>query len=89
MGTILWCYMRNSAFKKDKDYHPSCGFDRPGNHLGVTIAADIIIGKSLREHWRLSGPQMGDSVTASSTSAFTRPCQRSPIDLCRYQVANC
>src|SRR5216684_1521774 len=42
MGTILWCYMRNNAFKKDKDYHLSADLTGQANHLGVTIEADII-----------------------------------------------
>src|SRR5690606_19902890 len=42
MATILWCYTRNSAFKKDKDYHVAADLTGQANHLGVTIQADII-----------------------------------------------
>ena len=42
MATVLWCYLRNSAFKKDKDYHVSADLTGQANHLGVTIQADII-----------------------------------------------
>ena len=42
MATVLWCYLRNNAFKKDKDYHLSADLTGQANHLGVTIQADII-----------------------------------------------
>ena len=42
MATVLWCYLRNKAFKKDKDYHVSADLTGQANHLGVTIEADII-----------------------------------------------
>ena len=42
MATVLWCYLRNNAFKKDKDYHVAADLTGQANHLGVTIEADII-----------------------------------------------
>src|SRR5260370_38704365 len=42
MATVLWCYLRNNAFKKDKDYHVAADLTGQANHLGVTIQADII-----------------------------------------------
>jgi class I fructose-bisphosphate aldolase len=48
MATVLWCYLRNSDFKKDKDYHTSADLTGQANHLGVTIQADIIKQKQPR-----------------------------------------
>ena len=59
MATVLWCYLRNSAFKKDKDYHVSADLTGQANHLGVTIEADIIKQKLADEQRRLSSPQHG------------------------------
>lgn len=86
MATILWCYLRNSDFKKDgTDYHTSADMTAQANHLGVTIEADIIKQKlpTLNRGFEAIGfakahPAMYDSLTSDH-----------PIDLCRWQVANC
>ena len=91
MATILWCYLRNPAFKKDGvDYHLSADLSGQANHLGVTIEADIIKQKL---------PENNGGYLALNTkeSAYGKNDQRiyseltssHPIDLCRYQVANC
>ena len=90
MATILWCYLRNPAFKKDKDYHLSADLTGQANHLGVTIEADIIKQKL---------PENNGGYLALNTkeSAYGKNDKRiydvltsdHPIDLCRYQVANC
>jgi len=91
MGTILWCYLRNPAFKKDGvDYHLSADLSGQANHLGVTIEADIIKQKL---------PENNGGYLALNTkeSAYGKNDKRiyeelttdHPIDLCRYQVANC
>ena len=90
MATVLWCYLRNSAFKKDKDYHVSADLTGQANHLGVTIQADIIKQK-LPEN---NGGFKLLNVTGSSYGKFderiyTDLATDHPIDLCRYQVANC
>jgi fructose-bisphosphate aldolase, class I len=90
MATVLWCYLRNNAFKKDKDYHLSADLTGQANHLGVTIQADIIKQK-LPEN---NGGFKALNVTGSSYGKFddriyTELCSDHPIDLCRYQVANC
>jgi len=89
--TILWCYLRNNAFKtKEKDYHVSADLTGQANHLGVTIEADIIKQKL---------PENNGGYLALNTkeSAYGKTDKRiysnlttdHPIDLCRYQVANC
>ena len=91
MATVLWCYLRNPAFKKDKDYHVSADLTGQANHLGVTIQADIIKQKLPENNGGYEALNMGNSsATGNSTSAST-PSSSSdhPIDLCRYQVANC
>jgi len=90
MATVLWCYLRNSAFKKDKDYHVSADLTGQANHLGVTIEADIIKQKL---------PENNGGYTAISSKenpygkidkrVYTELTTDNPIDLCRYQVANC
>ncbi|PWU13955.1 MAG: class I fructose-bisphosphate aldolase [Verrucomicrobia bacterium] len=90
LATVLWCYLRNNAFKKDKDYHVSADLTGQANHLGVTIQADIIKQK-LPEN---NGGFKALNVTGSSYGKFddkiyTDLASDHPIDLCRYQVANC
>jgi fructose-bisphosphate aldolase, class I len=90
MATVLWCYLRNPAFKKDKDYHVSADLTGQANHLGVTIQADIIKQKL---------PENNGGYNAISTKenpygkidkrVYTDLTSDNPIDLCRYQVANC
>jgi class I fructose-bisphosphate aldolase len=90
MATILWCYLRNPAFKKDKDYHVSADLTGQANHLGVTIEADIIKQK-LPEN---NGGYLALNTKESSYGKLDKKMYETlatdhPIDLCRYQVANC
>ena len=90
MATILWCYLRNPAFKKDKDYHVSADLTGQANHLGVTIEADIIKQK-LPEN---NGGYLALNTKESSYGKLDERMYKTlttdhPIDLCRYQVANC
>ena len=86
MATILWCYTRNNAFSKDgKDYNVAADLTGQANHLGVTIQADIIKQKL---------PEINGGFTAlnfakSHKKMYGELCTEHPIDLCRYQVANC
>ena len=86
MATILWCYARNSAFKTEKaDYHVAADITGQANYLGVTIQADLIKQKLpvVNGGFEALGfgkthPKMYEQLTTTH-----------PIDLCRYQVANC
>jgi fructose-bisphosphate aldolase, class I len=90
MFTVLWCYLRNSAFKKDKDYHLSADLTGQANHLGVTIEADIIKQK-------LPLNNGGYKVLATKENPYGKTDERvytqltsdNLIDLTRYQIANC
>ncbi|HET8979170.1 MAG TPA: class I fructose-bisphosphate aldolase [Solirubrobacteraceae bacterium] len=90
MFTVLWCYLRNPAFKADKDYHVSADLTGQANHLGVTIEADIIKQK-LPENNNGYGAlnQNGSSYGKTSPLVYSELTTEHPIDLCRYQVANC
>lgn len=86
MATILWCYLRNSDFKKDgTDYHTSTDMTSQANHLGVTIQADIIKQK-LPE---LNGGFQAIGFGKTHDKMYSELSSDHPIDLCRYQVANC
>jgi fructose-bisphosphate aldolase, class I len=90
MATILWCYLRNSAFKKDKDYHLSADLTGQANHLGVTIEADIIKQKLAVNNGGYQALNMGDSSYGRfDKRIYSDLASDHPIDLCRYQVANC
>ncbi len=90
MATVLWCYLRNNAFKKDKDYHLSADLTGQANHLGVTIQADIIKQKMAENNGGYQALNMGDSSYGKfDKRIYTDLCSDHPIDLCRYQVANC
>jgi class I fructose-bisphosphate aldolase len=90
MATVLWCYLRNSAFKKDKDYHVSADITGQANHLGVTIQADIIKQKLPENNGGYAALNMGDSSYGKfDKRIYTDLASDHPIDLCRYQVANC
>lgn len=91
MATILWCYTRNNAFKKDGvDYHVSADLTGQANHLGVTIQADIIKQKLAENN---GGYKMlnsgGSSYGKLDERIYTELTTDHPIDLVRYQVANC
>ncbi len=85
MATILWCYLRNSDFKADKDYHVAADLTGQANHLGVTIQADIIKQK-LPEN---NGGFNAIKFAKTSPIVYDELTTDNPIDLCRYQVANC
>jgi fructose-bisphosphate aldolase, class I len=90
MATVLWCYLRNSAFKKDKDYHLSADLTGQANHLGVTIQADIIKQKMAENNGGYMALNMGDSSYGKfDKRIYSDLSSDHPIDLCRYQVANC
>jgi fructose-bisphosphate aldolase, class I len=86
MATILWCYLRNSDFKKDGvDYHTSADLSSQANHLGVTIQADIIKQKLSTNNGGYNAIKFGKTHAKVYSDLNTDH----PIDLCRYQVANC
>jgi len=90
MATVLWCYLRNPAFKKDKDYHLAADLTGQANHLGVTIQADIIKQKLPENNGGYQALNMGDSSYGKfDKRIYTDLASDHPIDLCRYQVANC
>src|SRR6201997_822914 len=90
MATVLWCYLRNSAFKKDKDYHLSADLTGQANHLGVTIQADIIKQKLPENNGGFLALNTGDSSYGKfDKRIYSELTSDHPIDLCRYQVANC
>jgi len=90
MGTVLWCYLRNPAFKKDKDYHVSADLTGQANHLGVTMQADIIKQKLPENNGGFLALNTGDSSYGKlDKRMYSELASDHPIDLCRYQVANC
>jgi class I fructose-bisphosphate aldolase len=91
MATILWCYTRNNAFKKDGvDYHVSADLTGQANHLGVTIQADIIKQKLAENNGGYKALNTGGSSYGKlDERIYTELTSSHPIDLCRYQVANC
>jgi len=91
MATILWCYTRNSAFKKDGvDYHVSADLTGQANHLGVTIQADIIKQKLPENNGGFKALNTGGSSYGKlDERIYTELTTDHPIDLCRYQVVNC
>src|SRR5437660_1093537 len=90
LATVLWCYLRNNAFKKDKDYHVSADLTGQANHLGVTIQADIIKQKLPENNGGFKALNTGSSSYGKlDERIYTDLTSDHPIDLCRYQVANC
>lgn len=86
MATILWCYLRNPAFKtKDKDYHVSADLTGQANHLGVTIEADIIKQKMPENNGGYTALNFGKTAP----EVYADLSSDHPIDLTRYQVLNC
>lgn len=84
MATVLWCYLRNPEFKKDKDYHVSADLTGQANHLGVTIEADIIKQKLPENNGGYNALKFGKT----SKKVYTDLTTDHPIDLTRYQVIN-
>ncbi len=90
MVTVLWCYLRNSAFKKDKDYHVSSDLTGQANHIGVTIEADIIKQKMAENNGGYVAMNAdGVSFGKYDKRIYSELTSDHPIDLVRYQVANC
>lgn len=86
MVTILWCYLRNNAFKHDGvDYHTAADLTGQANHLGVTIEADIIKQKLPENNGGYNAIKFGKT----SPKVYSELTTDNPIDLTRYQVANC
>jgi class I fructose-bisphosphate aldolase len=86
MATILWCYTRNNAFKKDGvDYHTAADLSGQANHLGVTIQADIIKQKMSDKNGGYTALNFGKT----HPKVYSELSSDHPIDLCRYQVINC
>ena len=84
--TVLWCYLRNSAFKKDDvDYHTSADLTGQANHLGVTIEADLIKQKQPTNNGGYTALKFGKT----HPFVYEKLTSDHPIDLTRYQVANC
>ncbi|MDR2735247.1 MAG: class I fructose-bisphosphate aldolase [Puniceicoccales bacterium] len=84
--TILWCYLRNSAFStKEKDYHTAADLTGQANHLGVTIEADIIKQKLPTTNGGFRDLKFGKT----HDDVYDKLTSNNPIDLTRYQVANC
>lgn len=90
MATILWCYLRNSGFKKDGvDYHEAADLTGQANHLGVTIQADIIKQKLPTNNGGYEALNMGSSGYGKfDKRIYSELASDHPIDLVRYQVAN-
>jgi class I fructose-bisphosphate aldolase len=86
LGTILWCYTRNNAFKVDGvDYHTAADFTGQANHLGVTIEADMIKQKLPTNNGGYKATKHGKT----HEKVYTELSSDHPIDLTRYQLANC
>ncbi|MAG55743.1 MAG: fructose-bisphosphate aldolase [Planctomycetes bacterium] len=86
MFTVLWCYLRNSGFKKDGvDYHAAADLTGQANHLGATIGADIVKQKLPENNGGYTALNFGKTHQKVYDDLSTD----NPIDLCRYQVANC
>ncbi len=86
MATVLWCYLRNSAFKKDgQDYHLAADLTGQANHLGVTLEADIIKQKLAETNGGFKAVAFGKT----HAGMYDKLSSPHPIDLCRYQVLNC
>jgi class I fructose-bisphosphate aldolase len=86
LATILWCYLRNSAFKTDKaDFHNAADLTGQANHLGVTIQADVIKQKLPTNNGGYTALKFGKT----SPLVYDKLAGDNPIDMCRWQVANC
>ncbi|MBO9641137.1 MAG: class I fructose-bisphosphate aldolase, partial [Siphonobacter aquaeclarae] len=89
MATILWCYLRNDAFKAGTDYHLAADLTGQANHLGVTIQADIVKQKLPETNGGYKMLNLGQSSYGKlDERMYTQLASDHPIDLCRYQVLN-
>src|SRR5689334_18570069 len=90
MATILWCYLRNPKFKtKEGDFHAAADLTGQANHLGVTIQADIIKQKLPERNGGYNVLNMESSYGKTNPKIYSELTTDHPIDLVRYQVANC
>ncbi|MEM1311547.1 MAG: class I fructose-bisphosphate aldolase [Cyanobacteria bacterium P01_D01_bin.71] len=91
MATILWCYLRNSAFKQDHDYHLSADLSGQANHLGTTLGADIIKQKLPENNggYPAVAQATGQKFGRTHDRVYSDLTSDHPIDLTRYQVLNC
>src|ERR671920_511816 len=92
MATILWCYLRNPKFKTaEGDMHASADLTAQANHLGVTIQADIIKQKLPERNggYKSVEAALGSSYGKTNKLVYEKLTTDNPIDLVRYQVANC
>lgn len=90
LATVLWCYLRNAAFKRDKDYHVAADLTGQANHLGVTIEADIIKQKQPETNNGYGALNAdGQKYGMTNKKVYSELTTEHPIDLCRYQVVNC
>ena len=86
MATVLWCYLRNSAFKREEgDFHVAADLTGQANHLGATIEADIVKQKMAENN----GGFTTINFSKTSPRVYSELTSNHPIDLVRYQVANC
>jgi len=90
LATVLWCYLRNPAFKRDVDYHVSADLTGQANHLGVTLEADIVKQKLPENNGGyLALSTKENPYGKSDKRMYGELATDHPIDLARYQVANC
>ncbi|MEM9568557.1 MAG: class I fructose-bisphosphate aldolase [Cyanobacteria bacterium P01_E01_bin.34] len=91
MATILWCYLRNNAFKQETDYHTAADLTAQANHLGVTIEADIIKQKlpTINGGYAVVAKAGDSSYGKTHALVYSQLSSDHPIDLTRYQVLNC
>jgi class I fructose-bisphosphate aldolase len=90
LATVLWCYLRNAAFKRDKDYHVAADLTGQANHLGVTIEADLIKQKQPETNNGYGALNAdGQKYGMTNKKVYSELTTEHPIDLCRYQVVNC
>ena len=90
MATILWCYLRNPKFKtKEADFHDAADLTGQANHLGVTIQADIIKQKLPTKNGGYNALNIESSYGKTNKKIYDELTSDNPIDLVRYQVANC
>ena len=85
LATILWCYLRNAEFKKDKDYHLAADLTSQANHLGVTLEADVIKQKAPETNGGYRALKFGKT----HDKVYSELSSDHPIDLTRFQVAGC
>lgn len=92
MATVLWCYLRNPAFKVDgRDYHSAADLTGQANHLGATIEADIVKQKqpTINYGYKVLNEGERGPFGKMDDNAYTKLCSDHPIDMTRYQVLHC